>query len=509
MKYRIFYPCLSRSLFLFSLFFFQIVNNALCAQNTLLPFGSDWHYYDNGNEPADQSGLRWYDVDYNSQAWPAGPAQLGYGDMDEATLISNATLTAYFIHDFVVSDPADYSQIDLQLLYDDGGVVYLNGAEIWRVNMPAGPIGYDTFALGNDGENAMASLTIDSSLLLPDTNTLAIEIHQRSSGSSDLSFDFRIEATIAGQISLARGPYLQMGRPTGMTIKWRTTNPAMSMVSYGTTENVLPNSIVDSTLKINHEIKIDSLNPNTVYFYEIASEQSVLMPAADDVYFQTSPEVDSRQKVRAWILGDPGTANNNARTVRDAYYNYIDSLHTDMILFLGDNAYVDGTDEQYQFAVFENMYEDKLKNSVAWSTLGNHDGHSADSETQTGPYYEIFTLPTNGESGGIASGTEAYYSFDYGNAHFIILDSYDSDRSIGGPMHDWCLTDLQNTMAEWIIAIWHHPAYTKGSHDSDTEGRLIDMRTNFLPILEEYGNRYRLIRSLALIRAILFYSWTL
>jgi hypothetical protein len=158
-----------------------------------------------------------------------------------------------------------------------------------------------------------------------------------------------------------------------------------------------------------------------------------------------------------------------------------------MILFLGDNAYTDGTDPEYQTAIFQNMYEEKLKNTIAWSCLGNHDGHSANSATQTGPYYNIFTFPTNGECGGEPSGTEAFYSFDFGNIHFIVLDSYDSDRSVGGPMYDWCEDDLQMTMAEWLIVLWHHPAYTKGSHDSDTESALKQMRENFLPLLEDYG----------------------
>jgi hypothetical protein len=54
-------------------------------------------------------------------------------------------------------------------------------------------------------------------------------------------------------------------------------------------------------------------------------------------------------------------------------------------------------------------------------------------------------------------------------------------------MYLWCQNDLQNTMSDWIVAFWHHPAYSKGSHDSDTEGRLVEMRQNFLPLLESYG----------------------
>jgi len=133
------------------------------------------------------------------------------------------------------------------------------------------------------------------------------------------------------------------------------------------------------------------------------------------------------------------------------------------------------------------MYPEVLRKSVLWPTLGNHDGHSADSSTQTGPYYDIFTLPTNAEAGGLVSGTEAYYSFDYGNIHFICLDSHDTDRSPGSAMLSWLMLDLADTTQEWIIAFWHHPPYSKGSHNSDTESRLVQMRENALPILEAAG----------------------
>src|SRR4029450_1136767 len=111
----------------------------------------------------------------------------------------------------------------------------------------------------------------------------------------------------------------------------------------------------------------------------------------------------------------------------------------------------------------------------------------ADSPTQTGPYYDIFTLPRNAEAGGVASGTEAYYSFDYGNIHFICLDSFDTPRSATGAMAQWLQRDLADTTQDGIIAFWHHPPYSKGSHDSDTQTPLIEMRQNFLPILEAGG----------------------
>src|SRR6185295_4674728 len=91
------------------------------------------------------------------------------------------------------------------------------------------------------------------------------------------------------------------------------------------------------------------------------------------------------------------------------------------------------------------------------------------------------------EAGGVSSGTEAYYSFDFSNAHFICLESYETDRSSGGAMMTWLREDLDSTNQTWVIAFWHHPPYSKGSHDSDDETELIQMRKNALPILEEGG----------------------
>jgi acid phosphatase type 7 len=100
-------------------------------------------------------------------------------------------------------------------------------------------------------------------------------------------------------------------------------------------------------------------------------------------------------------------------------------------------------------------------------------------------------LPRNGQAGGVASGTEAYYAFDYANVHFIVLDSMDSSRAPGDPMLTWLHDDLAATGQEWVIAIWHHPPYSKGSHNSDNAadsgGRMIDMRETVLPILEAGG----------------------
>ena len=88
----------------------------------------------------------------------------------------------------------------------------------------------------------------------------------------------------------------------------------------------------------------------------------------------------------------------------------------------------------------------------------------------------------------MASGTEEYYSFDYANIHFVCLESVsDNLRENDSPMWTWLTEDLMANDKDWTIAYWHHPPYTKGSHDSDDEDQLIEMRERALPILEDYG----------------------
>jgi hypothetical protein len=285
--------------------------------------------------------------------------------------------------------------------------------------------------------------------------------------------------------TVTRGPYLQQGTSNSVIVRWRTDSASNSRVRYGTSAGSLTSFADNATSTTEHEVKVTGLSANTKYFYSIGTTTATL--AGDSSYFfVTSPNPGTAKPTRVWVIGDAGTNTSSQRAVRDAYSSFTGTTHTDLWLQLGDNAYSDGTDAQYQAAVFT-MYANLLRKSVTWPTLGNHDGHSADSPTMTGPYYNAFTLPKNGEAGGLPSGTEAYYSFDYGNIHFMCLDSYDTSRAVGGTMHTWAKNDAAATTREWLIAYWHHPPYTKGSHNSDSESALTDMRKNFLPILEDAG----------------------
>ena len=276
--------------------------------------------------------------------------------------------------------------------------------------------------------------------------------------------------------TIDRGPYLQMVTTTSIYIHWRTNSSTDSKVWYGDDPNSLTSTLSVSGNRTDHEIHVTGLTANTTYYYAVGDANGQMVGGDSDHYFKTSPS--SNQPVKIWVLGDAGKKNDNQRAVRDAYYGFVGNEHIDMMLLLGDNAYDDGTEDDYQMAWFENMYEDRLINSVMWSTFGNHDGNSADSDTETGPYYDIFNFPRNGQAGGVSSGTEAYYSFDYGNIHIISLNSHDVDDSSNSPMIQWLQDDVNANTKDWTIAMFHHPAYS---------GSTTAMETNALPILEAAG----------------------
>ncbi|MBN1999071.1 lamin tail domain-containing protein, partial [candidate division KSB1 bacterium] len=169
----------------------------------LLNTGAVWKYFDDGSSP----GTGWNEIDFNDSAWPSGPAQLGYGDDDENTVVdfgpdsNQKYTTTYFRTTFHMTDISHVRSLTFKLLRDDGAVVYLNGNEVLRANMPGGSIQYDTPAaasVGGSDEDTFFEYTVDTNALLNGKNTVAVEVHQYNGSSSDISFDLEIEALTTG-----------------------------------------------------------------------------------------------------------------------------------------------------------------------------------------------------------------------------------------------------------------------------------------------------------------------
>ena len=471
------------------------------AQGTVLvEEGSAMVYLANGSDPG---VIAWTAEPFDDSLWTPGLYGVGYDSPPGSnqlitTNVPSGIASIYTRAEFTLADASAVTNLFVRADWDDGYAAWINGVEVHRSpQMPGAPAAllWNTPAALHESSNAADPVygnLIDVSAALPvlhdGTNVLAIGVWNATLPSSDLVLVPQLQMNVPGT---SRGPYLQSGSDSSVVVRWRTQAATDSRVEY-TPEGGSPAIVDNPAVGTDHEVVLSGLNPDTRYFYSVGSTTAVVAGGDAGHFFRTAPVPGTRRPIRVWALGDSGTANANAAAVAAAYAVYPDQRRTDVWLMLGDNAYPNGTDAEYQAALF-NMYQDWLIQSVLWPTFGNHDAVSAHSAPAPphGPYYDIFTLPAGAEAGGEPSGTEAYYSFDFGNVHFVCLNSEDVDRSSGGAMLTWLEWDLMNTTQDWIIAFWHHPTYSKGSHDSDniadSGGRMFDMRQNALPILEDWG----------------------
>ncbi len=287
---------------------------------------------------------------------------------------------------------------------------------------------------------------------------------------------------------LTRGPYLQNLLPTGITIRWRTNVVTDSRVLFGT-GGQLTRQVLDTAPTTEHSVSLTGLTPATTLQYSVGSSAGDLSGGAEQV-FTTAPVAGTIKPVRAWVLGDFGFHNSpNELAVRDQFMTVHKTRPANFWLWLGDNAYDQGFDDQYQQYVFDTYYP-IMKSLPFWPTPGNHE--YTDPTNADIAYYSLITVPQQGEAGGVPSAAKTNYSFDYANVHFVSLDSYILEN--GGRLSDttgrqaqWLKRDLTANRQPWTVVFFHHPPHTKGSHNSDTEDELVQLRQKLNPILERFN----------------------
>lgn len=299
--------------------------------------------------------------------------------------------------------------------------------------------------------------------------------------------------------ALVRGPYLQVATSNSIIIRWRTDANDVGFVRYGKQPEKLDQLAGTSYRTKEHLVTLNGLEPLTKYYYQIEGIRDTLQ-GDERNYFVTLPVKGEIGKYRIGVFGDCGNNSTNQRNSRDEFEKYLGDDVLNAWILLGDNAYSFGKDEEYQTNFFNIYKEGLLKKSPLFPAPGNHDYHderySAEHAQQSKEvaYYQSFSMPTKGEAGGEPSNTQAFYSYDIGNIHFISIDSHGEEDNASrlfdtlGRQVQWIKRDLEaNKNKDWVVAYWHHPPYSMGSHNSDTETQLRKIRENFVGILERYG----------------------
>lgn len=307
--------------------------------------------------------------------------------------------------------------------------------------------------------------------------------------------------------TVIRGPYLQSNTHNGIIIMWRTNTATSTKVWYGTDSTDLSQTVVINNNVTNHIVPITGLQPFTTYYYIVGDNNNQLATDVSVQYFKTHPLPGTPVPTRIWATGDFGRGNAGQVETKQAFQNYSGDRDADVWIWLGDNAYQDGTDNEYQTKVFAVQgFSDIFTYTPFWPSPGNHDYNTvwAQStllgipyqniplEQHQGPYFEMIEVPKYAEAGGYPSQLEVFYSFDYGDVHFLSLNSevFDYTMSFDGinRMKQWIENDLAQNTRKFTIAYFHQPPYSKGSHDSDDLYELVmkAMREKVIPLLESY-----------------------
>ena len=426
------------------------------AQTTLIGTGTSWKYLDNGSN----QGTAWSGTGFSDTAWASGNAQLGYGDGDEATTLSygpNSSakyITSYFRKTFTVANPSSFINYTLNVKRDDGVVIYINGVEKYRNNMPTGTIAYTTAAstaCSDDGAGFITStLTQAQAGLVVGTNTIAVEIHQNVGTSSDISFDLSLigNATAASTIKHIR--WGSSKNPLeGLTVTWRNTGTTSQIkwgyttaYEQGTFSAVARNGYADKF----YNYTFPTVTANSTIYYQLYDTPAAVWTAQKT--YQTAPLVTSTD-FSFLAIGDSRTGMS--------IWNQVAALANtktpDFTIYTGDivNSGSSSTDWDSWFDNGKTF----LENNLVFHSLGNHDAASVPT------YQNVFELPKSIPTGG----TNLYYSFTYGDAVFIALNSEDPANVT---QYNWLVSTLQaNAGKKWKVIFFHKPFYTIGTHAAD------------------------------------------
>ena len=259
--------------------------------------------------------------------------------------------------------------------------------------------------------------------------------------------------------TLTRAPFLQQLSSTSALVVFRTTSSEPVEVEVTTLDGVAVTSSVagiDASVSggVQKVAELNGLQPATSYCYSL---RGLTEPAG----FRTAPLAGTAADVRFAVWGDSGYGGEDQATL----FGQIMTVPFDFVLHAGDLAYDAGTRDQFERTVFK-VYAPLLREFAMFPVSGNHEYGTE----QAAPYLESFVLPENGDH-------ERYYSFDWGDVHFVGLDT----ERIGAPQAEWLDADLTNNSLPWTIVFGHRPPYSSGEHGGDE-----DFQRSFVPVLEKH-----------------------
>ena len=416
---------------------------ALEPREEIIPFESEWMY--NYGDPDDMS---------RKLGWKTIKAPVRIKLQEE-----NRAAAFYFRKQFETPDPDEITSLLIEIRYTGGVAAYINGVEVLRRS----PSEYPPYMTSMHGDDVQEIFTgISSSMLRDGVNQIAVEIHlPKDEKVKRLNFALRLAA--GKGFHIIKGPYLQNLSKNSVTIMWETDLPSTSEVYYG--EGL---SAKEDAPKTIHEITLRELKPDTIYFYHVLSRvpedrrlpKGVPSYVLSKVYsFKTA--IEQGEPFKFIVYGDsrsnPEIHSKLAKLMEKASPAFL--VNTGDLVSRGQN-YREWAEH------FFGPLEPLISRIPIWTVIGNHERSHLN-------YFNFFSLP----------GNEAWYSFDYGDAHFLMIDT-EFDYSPGSDQYRFIADDLSNCKAKWKFVAFHKPPYTAVRRRMPGN---IRVREVLNPLFERYG----------------------
>jgi hypothetical protein len=275
--------------------------------------------------------------------------------------------------------------------------------------------------------------------------------------------------TETGAAVIARRPYLQRVTAHDAVLVWTASGATGGTVVVTTPEGA-PVTEAPASLDASAPLPggraqwtaaIDGLSPATTYCYELQRGGETLMRAGG---FASAPASGTGARVRTLVIGDSGGGGSDQR----ALYGQLETVPFDLMIHTGDIAYDHGTLGDFEGKFFD-VYGALLRRAPIFPASGNHEYDTADATA----FREVFVLPENGQP----AGRERWYSYDWGDVHFVALDT----ERTGAEQAAWLEADLAANRLPWTVVYGHKPPHSTGEHGSDAA-----FVQFFVPILEAH-----------------------
>ncbi|MCH4168939.1 MAG: fibronectin type III domain-containing protein [Streptococcaceae bacterium] len=473
---------------------------------TLIGQSSDWQYY---YQSADQyPGNEWLQPDYDSTSWQSGQAPIGYSTkatvqttIDYGSDKKNKYPVAFFRKNFDAqlesTESANLNTLVLDYKIDDSAIIYINGQEVKRINYPSDVTpDFTTFSnqLGNDG-NSFEQTTVDlSSVELKATgNVVAVAVFQQSGSSSDLVFDLSLSLQYveepnpeSSQVPSKISVTFYGDTTTSKSFTWHTLATAGSQIRYlasaAEPTDFSNATVVDGTENYSeeltdfvHKVALTDLQAGTTYWYQVGDASTNQW--SDPAQFTTS--ATSASPFHFLFFDDTqGSDAYDYEVVAKTFNQGLTTAPGASFIIQGGDL-VNNSNDITQWQDLFGKQQDVWSNNTIMTVSGNHD-------TYNNTFYNHFNY--NAPESGVQS-HGVYYSYDYQQAHYVMLNTNDIvDNQLSATQVAWLTSDIEQAKAngaKWVIVTMHKGTQTVANHIDDSD--VVGMRKQLQPLFDQLG----------------------